>query len=287
MKYLKQKLMAAAAMLMVSVVMLTSASYAWFTISVTPEVTDITTTITANENFEIALGTDETAKPNDTEYDDGATDTATNKRAKDQTWGATITSLDDLEGLGPAEVNSNVIQTVEYGEDGRPKAKVAADRAIAGETTDTEFDNGTADIKDKEGNIIGQTILVWLRTNVTGDVTVEVSGVEFTVDSEDRSQIVKTAFEVCTFGTEVTKGTTIVVAGDPDAEGVRSAELGEFEKNTEIPVLIHVYLDGEEIKNSDVADGTNSVVIGKIEFINDEVGGDASYKHTDQNPATP
>ncbi len=55
MKHLKQRLIAATAMLMVSAVMLTSVSYAWFTMSTNPEITGMTATVTANENLEIAL----------------------------------------------------------------------------------------------------------------------------------------------------------------------------------------------------------------------------------------
>lgn len=55
MKHLKTKLMAAVAMLLVATVMLTSASFAWFTISTNPEVANLKATINSNENLEIAL----------------------------------------------------------------------------------------------------------------------------------------------------------------------------------------------------------------------------------------
>ena len=55
MKHLKAKLMAAISMLLVATVMLTSASFAWFSISTKPEVTDIKASLSGNGNLEVAL----------------------------------------------------------------------------------------------------------------------------------------------------------------------------------------------------------------------------------------
>ncbi len=52
---LKQKLMAAISMLLVSSLMMVTSTYAWFTLSTAPEVTGITTAIGANGNLEMAL----------------------------------------------------------------------------------------------------------------------------------------------------------------------------------------------------------------------------------------
>ena len=52
---IKSKLIAAICMLMVSVIMLASTSYAWFTLSTAPEVKGIQTSVGANGNLEIAL----------------------------------------------------------------------------------------------------------------------------------------------------------------------------------------------------------------------------------------
>ena len=54
-KSLRGKLIAAVAMLLVACVMMVSSTYAWFTLSTSPEVQGITTTIGANGNLEIAL----------------------------------------------------------------------------------------------------------------------------------------------------------------------------------------------------------------------------------------
>lgn len=55
MKNIKKQLMGAVAMLVVAAVMLTSVSYAWFTLSTNPEVTNIEASVAANQNLEIAL----------------------------------------------------------------------------------------------------------------------------------------------------------------------------------------------------------------------------------------
>lgn len=67
MKDLKKKLTAAGAMLVVSAVMLSGVSYAWYTLSTNPEVKGMKTTVVANQNLEIAL--EKTASENSTAVD--------------------------------------------------------------------------------------------------------------------------------------------------------------------------------------------------------------------------
>ena len=52
---IKNKLMAAICMLLVSSIMMVSTTYAWFTLSTAPEVTGINTAVGANGNLEMAL----------------------------------------------------------------------------------------------------------------------------------------------------------------------------------------------------------------------------------------
>lgn len=52
---IRQKMMAAVSMLLVSSIMMVSSTYAWFTLSTAPEVTGITTSIGANGNLEMML----------------------------------------------------------------------------------------------------------------------------------------------------------------------------------------------------------------------------------------
>ena len=268
MKYLKQKLMAAVAMLVISTIMLTSASYAWFTISTAPEVQTVTTTITANQNFEIALGTDGNKAPEETKVDDST---------KDYTWGATITSLTDQEfkGLGPAVVNGSALETVKYGSDGRPAAQVGVTRGT--------ITNGIADIKDPEGNVIGWTILVWLRTNVdtaNKKVTATVGDLTFGGDA-DSNNLIKVAFQQGTYdeGTKtVTDGSKFLVADNTN----KTVEFENFPVNKPVPVKIHIYLDGETVTNENIASAVDAV-IGNIEFNHNGIAEDSSltYKNID------
>ncbi len=52
---IRNKLMAATSMLLVSCIMMVSSTYAWFTLSTAPEVKNITTTVAGNGSLEIAL----------------------------------------------------------------------------------------------------------------------------------------------------------------------------------------------------------------------------------------
>lgn len=52
---IRNKLMAAVSMLMVSAIMMVSTTYAWFTLSTAPEVKNISTTVAGNGSLEIAL----------------------------------------------------------------------------------------------------------------------------------------------------------------------------------------------------------------------------------------
>ena len=54
---LRERVVAVALLLAMSLAMMTSASFAWLTISRSPEVTGVNTTIASNGNLEIALAT--------------------------------------------------------------------------------------------------------------------------------------------------------------------------------------------------------------------------------------
>ena len=95
----------------------------------------------------------------------------------------------------------------------------------------------------------------------------------------DRTSLIKIAFERCTYTTTVVEGSSIVVTDSTTT----SQSLGAFDANVEVPVLIHVYLDGDAVNNSDIAD-EYVATIGKIEFSNANIVADNAYDHTVQNP---
>ena len=147
---IRNKMMAAVSMLMVSSIMLVSSTYAWFTLSTAPEVTGITTNVGANGNLEMMLltGNDEDLNPGSyySEADDlgvaskvGDSIAATGDVATSNvTWGNLVDlnsseyGLDNVV-LAPARLNvtkakaegmantigSTILNAPSYGSDGR------------------------------------------------------------------------------------------------------------------------------------------------------------------------
>ena len=118
---IRQKLIAAIAMLMVSAIMVVSSSYAWFTLSTAPEVTGIQTSIGANGNLEMALNNGGVI---------GTANGTTVLPEKNNTWGNLVdlsTSYGlDLVKLLPSRLDvadgalkQSLLQVPTYGVDGR------------------------------------------------------------------------------------------------------------------------------------------------------------------------
>ncbi len=191
---LKKKLMAAVSMLTVSGMMLTTASFAWFTISTNPEITGITTTVTVNENLELAVAkanaTTTTAMlATDAQFTyDGTNSNVANYytygNLVDFTTSTTSGSLGYnfaafLEGTSDETDEDNVVLAPmtfnytsedntdtdgflypEYGYDGRVET-------LAGLTTN-DSDGSFGTLVDEDGNIYGYYIDFWMRSNVGG-----------------------------------------------------------------------------------------------------------------------
>jgi len=119
---IRQKLVAAIAMLMVSAIMVVSSSYAWFTLSTAPEVTGIQTSIGANGNLEMALNNGGEIGTTTTSTDDWT--------VKNLTWGNLVDLNNgyglDLVQLLPSRLDyangvlaQNLLEVPTYGADGR------------------------------------------------------------------------------------------------------------------------------------------------------------------------
>ena len=133
---IRNKLMAAIAMLLVSSIMMVSSTYAWFTLSTAPEVTGITTSVGANGNLEMALLNGKTFG-NTGLIASAVGDSSAVKDVKDAniTWGNLVDLSDisyglNLIALNPAALNytdattqtavgTTYLQTAVYGADGR------------------------------------------------------------------------------------------------------------------------------------------------------------------------
>ena len=121
---LREKLMAMIVLLVIGAIMATTVSFAWVTLSVSPEVSGVNTSIASNGNLEIALATG-TQQPGATQLGDG------DKAMLDRniTWGNLINLSDPAYGLSnlvlrPAYLNpddllGSPLQGAKYTEDGR------------------------------------------------------------------------------------------------------------------------------------------------------------------------
>ena len=142
---LKSKLMGAVAMLLVSAIMVSSATYAWFVLSTHPEVKGMSTTVGSNGALEIALLNNTTGKDLSTVKAEVG-DSTKGLTVSNETWGNIVDLSDASYGwadvqLYPAALNatgagsevtfanhSALLKYAKYGTDGRI-TELAADTA--------------------------------------------------------------------------------------------------------------------------------------------------------------
>lgn len=148
---LKSKLMGAVAMLLVSAIMVSSATYAWFVLSTHPEVKGMSTTVGSNGALEIALLNNTTGKDLSTVKAEVG-DSTKGVTVSNETWGNIVDLRDASYGLEkitlyPAALNatgtgdavtfenhSALLKYAKYGTDGRITA-LAADTAAGKRNT--------------------------------------------------------------------------------------------------------------------------------------------------------
>lgn len=149
---IRQKLIAAIAMLMVSAIMVVSSSYAWFTLSTSPEVTGIKTSIGANGNLEMALNNGSGTITSNV----GDSKAVTGKTAQEYniTWGNLVDlSQDyglDMVKLMPSRLafmngalQQGLLEVPTYGADGRVEALEGVLQGI--------YANGSVPARDRNG----------------------------------------------------------------------------------------------------------------------------------------
>lgn len=123
--HMKERVTAVAMLLVIAVAMMTSATFAWMTLSRSPEASSMFTTVTTNGNLEIALSGPDGMMPLESAIGDGSRDIM----QKNLTWGNLINLSDVRYGLKdivlrPASLNpttlaTNPMHAVQYGSDGR------------------------------------------------------------------------------------------------------------------------------------------------------------------------
>lgn len=122
---MRERVFASAMLLLVAVSMVISATFAWTTLSVNPEIKSLATTLSTNGNLEIALSGTEGLRPSETAVGDGNGGVLqTNLK-----WGNLINLSNEGYGLDfltlrPATLNTSALSfsplfAVNYGQDGR------------------------------------------------------------------------------------------------------------------------------------------------------------------------
>lgn len=113
---LRERVIAVALLLAMSASMLTSASFAWLTISRNPEVSGVSTTVAANGNLEIALVAPDGSEPGESAVGDSSAAEGQGVAAANLTWGNLINLSDPSYGLDnlilrPAQLNTAALKT--------------------------------------------------------------------------------------------------------------------------------------------------------------------------------
>ena len=293
MKNLKSKLIASVAMLLVSAVMLTSASFAWFTISTAPEIKGITTTVVTNETLEIAL---------DKGYaNEAAVNTAVDNGSASgdyYTWGNLVdlgTANDGNAGqayaaldktLRPVKLSSTDKKffAPTYGTDGRISNLTKGLTAVAATGTANGFgllieDADNDNTYDTGEVVYGYYIDYWMRSNVGGAVTLSTAadrdasstttntgeGSTFTAGGQtdghkELAKGIRIAFQDITSATpgNITEITPTVADGSHTGT-FSGTVINNLTANTAAKIRVYIYLDGASVTNAAASFNTTSI----------------------------
>lgn len=174
----REKLVGAVFMFLIAIITTVSATYAWITLSTSPEVTSVDTTVTANGSLEIALANGTGDAPGKSAAGDstGAGKAVTSANI---TWGNLVNLSDPSYGLknvilrpaalkGTTGLLSNPLYGVGYGEDGRVSNAVTDDdfAYVYYDTSSSKF------LVDMQGNHLGVRAISTVQyENLDGDNT--------------------------------------------------------------------------------------------------------------------
>ncbi len=323
MKHLKAKLMATAMSLILATLMLTSASFAWFTISTAPEITNVTTKMTANNNLEIMLdkgyaagadGADAAART----IAPGATAADVDTNAERNYYWGNLVDLDSFFNATNGSMKSMLLKPVLateasgaitfatplFAEDGRidGKSDLTADTTADG-VTSYDIASGTSPY--------AFSMTFWLRTNAQpeqGKTTVPISLAATGIARGDTDSEVGLGSWITTdkVTIKISDGTNIynVTLGEKDASGhypitgmvtqgaSPAAATIDLTPNTAQKVTVYVYMDGANLTNADFALIATDVAMN-IQFTNAGITAANAMQETDttkygvrENPTT-
>ncbi len=284
MKRLKQSLLASTVMLLVAAVMLTSASFAWFTISTNPEIRGMDMQVVVNENLEIALDNGYNAE----DAVDTASGTGDGNIGNAYTWGNLIalgaepantatTNYGTLDKtLRPATyTESNVFKTASYGPDGR----VEGIDITLGKVDNNDGFGNLQDPDDPDNLNYGYYVDFWVRTNMEGPSKLTLIGVDgedrssegetgdgstFTTDNEDLANNIRFSFvDITNEAAQLATMAPVVPAtfvadvalplgyvDDFAGTGGAASEVAELTRNTAKKIRMYVYLEGANVTSS-------------------------------------
>lgn len=126
---LRERVVAVALLLCMSLAMVTSATFAWLTISKAPQLSGVNTTVAANGSLEIALVKPDGSQPEESKIGDSSAASGQSVVGSNVTWGNLVNLSDESYGLEnltlrPAQLNQSALLTsplfgAVYNEDGR------------------------------------------------------------------------------------------------------------------------------------------------------------------------
>ena len=321
MKDLKKKLTAAAAMLVVSAVMLSGVSYAWYTLSTNPEVKGITATATSNANLEIAYNELTTAPDAKGEANTtGSYDRYGNLVVMDGANGNTSSQSNwrNLEKVLRPMTYDNEFKYMQYGADGRPSAL----NTLA---VTTGNNNACGNIQlqatGKDAVNYGYYIRYWMRTNVVGDLylskaakrsndsaseigngtTITVKSNQSSVSDANLAELAKNIkLGFSTGDSAVNTGVTTIDASTWTADTNSTGQVVltmandtdttiDLVQNTDTQVFMYVYLDGTNLSNAlanALKDGSISVEVN-AQFSNNTMNDEMGMTSTGSTTAAP
>ena len=191
--HMKERVIAVALLLAMSISMMSSATFAWITLSTNPEASSLATTIVANGNLEIALSNTDGEEPDESAVGDGGQNVA----LSNLTWGNLINLSDMSYGLEhlvlrPATRNdkdllNSPVNAVIYGADGRvvdyttdfaysnydrdSKAFLVPSATVNGEVVNTTYYGVRAVSSVKYEDLAGNALLVAALDQLDKDFT--------------------------------------------------------------------------------------------------------------------
>lgn len=149
---IRERIVAVALLLAMSLMMMVSASFAWLTISRAPAVMGVNTTVAANGSLEIALASgDGSTAPGDSRIGDSFAREGQTVFASNQTWGNLINLGDPAYGLENLTMRPAQLNTADLLE----SPLFAAAYSWDGRITEVTSDFGYASWVPPEGNIPG------------------------------------------------------------------------------------------------------------------------------------